>query len=59
MAKSGVAGGVLPLQTVAKGAEFSLPRHEGFEVGPHFAIVSKAAFVWEPPEAQLLSNKKL
>lgn len=54
-----MAEGVLTLQTVVKGAEFSLPRREGFEVRPCFAIVSKAAFLWEPPEARLLSSKQL
>lgn len=57
--KSAAAAGVLPLQMVVKGPEFSLSRQKGFEVGPCFAIISKAAFVWEPPEAHLLSNKKL
>lgn len=54
-----MAEGVLTLQTVEKGAEFSLPKREGFEVRPCFAIVSKAAFLWEPPEARLLSSKQL
>lgn len=56
---SAVAEGGLTLQTAVKGAEFSLPRREGFEVGPCFTIVWKAAFLWEPPEARSLSSKQL
>lgn len=50
-----VAEGVLTLQTAVKVAQFSLLRCEGFEVRLCFTIVWKAAFLWEPPEARLLS----